>query len=171
MKKLAIIICTVFLCSLGARAQADIESTTFLKKGMEVPAFTVKMLDGTTLNSADLNRKVVMVNFWATWCPPCRKEFARLQKDVVDRFKGENFVLLPISIDDNAEAVAEFMQKNGYTFPVAVDTGKDVYGLFAGKYVPRNFILGPDGRVAFQTVGYTPEEFDALVKDIEALLK
>lgn len=171
MKKITALICAVFFCCLGASAQSDIESTTFLKKGMEVPAFTVQMLDGTTLNSADLAGKVVMVNFWATWCPPCRQEFARLQKDIVDRFEGEDFILLPISIDDNADTVAKFMQKNGYAFPVGVDTGKDIYGMFAGKYVPRNFIIGKDGRIAFQTVGYTAEEFDALAGDIQELLK
>lgn len=171
MKKIATILCTMFLGCMVASAQADIETTTFLKKGAEVPAFTVKMLDGTTLNSSDLAGKVVMVNFWATWCPPCRKEFARLQKDVVDRFKDEDFILLPISIDDDSDTVAEFMLRNGYTFPVAVDTGKEIYGMFAGKYVPRNFIIGKDGRIAFQTVGYTPEEFDLLVKDITGLLK
>lgn len=171
MKKIATILCAVLFGCMGASAQADIETTTFLKEGAEVPAFTVKMLDGTTLSSADLAGKVVMVNFWATWCPPCRKEFARLQKDVVDRFRGEDFVLLPISIDDDADTVAGFMQRNGYTFPVAVDPGKDVYGTFAGKYVPRNFIIGKDGKIAYQTVGYTPEEFEALVKNIDRLLK
>ena len=65
----------------------------------------------------------------------------------------------------------EFMRKNGYEFPVAFDGDKKLYGMFAEKYVPRNFIIGKDGKIAFQTVGYTPDEFDEMVRGIEALLK
>ena len=110
-------------------------------------------------------------NFPYGCCPPCRKEFTRLQKDIVDRFEGKDFVLLPVSIDDGEEAVREFMRKNGYEFPVAFDGDKKLYGMFAEKYVPRNFIIGKDGKIAFQTVGYTPDEFDEMVRGIEALLK
>ena len=88
-----------------AFAQQDVERTTLLKKGMEVPEFSVRLLDGTTVNSADLKGKVVLVNFWATWCPPCRAEFARLQKDIVERFQGQDFVLLPVSIDEEEDTV------------------------------------------------------------------
>lgn len=160
----------LFCCGI-ASAQGDVERTTLLKKGMDVPEFSVRMLDGTTLTSAELEGKVVLVNFWATWCPPCRKEFTRLQKDIVDRFEGKDFVLLPVSIDDGEEAVREFMRKNGYEFPVAFDGDKKLYGMFAEKYVPRNFIIGKDGKIAFQTVGYTPDEFDEMVRGIEAMLK
>lgn len=172
MKKIASVLFALLFCTGIASAQSDdIESATYLKKGMQVPEFTVEMLDGQTLNFSDLKGKVVLVNFWATWCPPCRKEFTRLQADIIDRFKDMDFVLLPISIDDNAAVVKEFMRKNGYTFPVAFDQGKKIYGMFAGKYMPRNFIIGKDGKVAFQTVGYTPAEFDEMVKGIAALLE
>lgn len=172
MKKFAAILSAIMMfTAASASAQDDIESSTIVKQGMETPAFTVKMLDGTTISSADLKGKVVMLNFWATWCPPCRKEFTRLQKDIIDRFKGEDFILLPVSVDDDPDKVADFMKKNGYTFPVAVDPGRKVYGMFAEKYIPRNFIINRDGTIAFQTVGYEADEFDDLVKDIEKLLK
>lgn len=170
MKRIISLICALVAFCGVASAQGDIESSTLLKKGMPVPEFTVPMLDGTTLNIAQLEGKVVLVNFWATWCPPCRKEFARLQKDIIDRFEGEDFVMLPIAIDDNMETVKKFMEKNGYTFPVAFDGNKTVYGLFAEKYVPRNFIIERDGKIAFHTVGYTPEEFDEMVEGIAKLL-
>ena len=171
MKRILSMLFAVLFCCGIASAQGDVERTTLLKKGMDVPEFSVRMLDGTTLTSAELEGKVVLVNFWATWCPPCRKEFTRLQKDIVDRFEGKDFVLLPVSIDDGEEAVREFMRKNGYEFPVAFDGDKKLYGMFAEKYVPRNFIIGKDGKIAFQTVGYTPDEFDEMVRGIEALLK
>ena len=172
MKKFAAILSAIVMFSSAtALAQDDIESSTLIKQGMDTPAFTVRMLDGTTISSADLKGKVVMLNFWATWCPPCRKEFARLQKDILDRFRNEDFILLPVSVDDDPDKVADFMKKNGYTFPVAVDPGRKVYEMFAEKYIPRNFIIGKDGKIAFQTVGYEADEFDELVNDLEKLLK
>lgn len=95
-----------------------------------------------------------------------------MQKDVVERFAGEeDFVLLAVAIDDASKTVKSFMERNGYTFPVAFDGGQRLYRMFAEEYVPRNFVIGRDGKVAFYTVGYTPEEFDALIGDIDALLK
>ena len=70
-----------------------------------------------------------------------------------------------------ASSLKKFMEKNGYTFPVAFDGNKTVYGLFAEKYVPRNFIIERDGKIAFHTVGYTPEEFDEMVEGIAKLLE
>lgn len=172
MKKiLFLMFAALFGCGI-ARAQSDVEASTCLKEGMEVPAVTVRMLDGSTVQLAELKGKVVLVNFWATWCPPCRKEIARMQKDVVERFAGEeDFVLLAVAIDDASKTVKSFMERNGYTFPVAFDGGQRLYRMFAEKYVPRNFVIGRDGKVAFYTVGYTPEEFDALIGNIDALLK
>lgn len=172
MKKILSLMFAALLCCGIAHAQGDVEATTKVKDGMEAPSFSVKMIDGSTVAMAELKGKVVLVNFWATWCPPCRKEIARFQKDIVERFAGnEDFVLLPIAIDDTEKAVRDFVVRNGYTFPVAFDAGQRVYKQFADKYVPRNFVIGRDGKVAFFTVGYTPEEFDAMIRDIEALLK
>ena len=167
-----VFIFTVSLLVLGTLARVNAqEKETLVKVGDDVPEFVVEMFDGQKINIKDLKGKIVLINFWATWCPPCRKEFTRLQKDIVDRFEGKDFVLLPVSIDDGEEAVREFMRKNGYEFPVAFDGDKKLYGMFAEKYVPRNFIIGKDGKIAFQTVGYTPDEFDEMVRGIEALLK
>lgn len=173
MKKIIALFCAVFMFAGLASAQdnSEIERTTLMKEGMKAPSFSVKMTDGTTVSSADFSGKVVLVNFWATWCPPCRKEFTRVQKDIVDRFAGKKFVFLALSIDDSEAVVKEFMRKNGYDFPVAWDGNKSIYKLFAEKFVPRNFIIGTDGRIAFESVGYTPEEFDVMIKRIETLLK
>lgn len=75
----------------------ETETTTLVKEGMQAPDFTVTMFDGTTQTLSALKGKVVLVNFWATWCPPCREELKRVQADIVDRFAGQEFVFIPIS--------------------------------------------------------------------------
>ncbi len=171
MKKFFAVIGVLLASAAMCFAQGDIEKSTLIKDGDAVPAVSIQMLDGSSLTFEALEGKVVLVNFWATWCPPCRKEFARLQKDVIDRFAGKDFVLLPISIDDDPDTVRKFMERNGYDFPVAVDPGRKIYSLFAEKYVPRNFVIGKDGKVAFYVVGYDENgEFDEMVDRIEKLL-
>ncbi len=170
MKKFVTALCAILLCLGSAFAQEDLDRTTLVKDGDKAPQFTATMLDGTQISSDDLAGKVVLLNFWATWCPPCRKEVARLQEDIVDRFAGRDFVLIAVAIDEKQETVEQFMKRNGYHFPAAFDGGKKLYGLFAESYIPRNFLIGPDGTVLFHSIGYTPEEFDGLVSTIGAAL-
>lgn len=153
-----------------AEPEDEIAATTLIKEGMEAPDFTVTMLDGTTVKLSDLRGKVVLLNFWATWCPPCRQELTRVQADIVDRFAGRDFRFIPVSRGEKRETVEAFMQEQGYTFPVGLDPEQAVYRLYASNYIPRNFLIDKDGRVLLAGVGYEPEEFDALVALIDRTL-
>lgn len=149
----------------------ETETTTLVKEGMQAPDFTVTMFDGTTQTLSALKGKVVLVNFWATWCPPCREELKRVQADIVDRFAGQEFVFIPISRAEERETVAAFREQMGYTFPMGLDPERKIYDQFASNFIPRNFLIDQEGKVVIASVGYEPEEFDALIAKIEELLK
>lgn len=155
-----------------AAAQDDeVAKTTIVKSGMEAPDFTVEMFDGDKVTLSDLKGKVVLVNFWATWCPPCREELKRVEKDIIERFEGKPFVFLPISRGEKRATVEAFRNKMGYTFPMGLDGDQSIFRKYASNYIPRNFLIGKDGRVIYVSVGYEAAEFEELIKAIEQALK
>lgn len=149
---------------------ADSEGT-LVKIGQTVPDFEVKMFDGSTIDIRQLKGKVVLLNFWATWCGPCRMEFTRVQKDIIDRFKGKDFIFLPISREDSYEKIKEFRKKMGYTFPMGMDLDRKIYSKFASASIPRNFIIDRKGKIIFAETGYNEESFNKMIEKLEALLK
>lgn len=167
MKKLYPALLAV-LFSLPLAAQSG--SETILDKGDAVPAFTVTMTDGSTINIADLKGKVVLLNFWATWCPPCRAELARVQEEIVDRFEGRDFVFLPISRGEDLETVLKFRGQTGYTFNMGIDPESEIFPLFAESGIPRNYLIGRDGVIAGFELGYSPDIFTKLIAEIEDIL-
>ena len=155
----------------SAQQQAEIEATTIIKQGQKAPDFTVEMVDGEKVTLSSLKGKIVLINFWATWCPPCREEFKRVQKDIIDHFKGQDFVFLPISRGEKKATVDSFRDKQGYTFPMGLDPTQEIYKKYASNYIPRNFVVGKDGKVIYVSVGYEAKEFESMVKAIEEALK
>ena len=148
----------------------DTETTTLVKAGDMVPDVTVTMFDVSKVSLEQLRGKVVLLNFWATWCPPCREELTHVQAEIIDRFAGRPFVFLPVSRGEERETVAAFREKTGYDFPMGLDSNRTVYDHFASNYIPRNFLIGPDGKVLLASVGYDEEEFQELIRSIEEAL-
>lgn len=158
----------------SADAQNEMErkiaDTTIAGEGSMAPDFTVEMVSGEKITLSDLRGKVVLLNFWATWCPPCREELKHVQTEIIDRFKGEEFVFIPVSRGEEKSTVEEFRKSTGYGFPMGLDPEQNIYRLYASNYIPRNFLIDRDGKVLLASVGYEPEEFDALLDAIEKAL-
>jgi peroxiredoxin len=147
------------------------DNTTLVKVGEKAPDFSVEMFSGEKISLADLRGKVVLLNFWATWCPPCRMELARVKSEIIDRFADKEFVFLPISRGETRETVAAFRDKEGYTFNMGLDPTEEIYKLFASNYIPRNFLIDKEGKVVLASIGYEYDGFDNLIKTIEQTLK
>ena len=167
-----VFIFTVSLLVLGTLARVNAqEKETLVKVGDDVPEFVVEMFDGQKINIKDLKGKIVLINFWATWCPPCQEELKRVQKEIIDRFKGKDFVFLAISREESKEQVKKFRERNGYTFPMGLDPERKIYSKFATATIPRNFIIDKKGKIVEIEVGYTKEAFAKMIEKLERLLK
>lgn len=165
MKKELIAIFTCFAIFTIASSQTD--TTTLTRIGDKAPVFTCKTIDGKTIDISKLQGKIVMINFFATWCGPCNLELPVLQKDIWDKYKdNRNFELIILGRQHNETEVRNFVNSKKFTMPFAPDPNREVYGLYATQFIPRNVIIGKDGRIIFQSIGYTPEEF----RKIEDLL-
>jgi peroxiredoxin len=116
----------------------------------EHPEFTLKDLTGKTWSFADLRGKVVLVNFWATWCPPCRKEMPDLES-LFERFQSKDLVILAIS-DEEPGKVEPFIRERKVTFPVLLDPDRKVNDLFVVNGIPKSFVYDRKGQFVAQSI-------------------
>ncbi len=159
------------VCALATYAQED-KNADIVKVGDTMPAFTIVSDDGTQLSSATLKGKVVLINFFATWCPPCQKELASMQKELWPKFKdNKDFQLMVIGREHNDAEIAKYNEKKGFTFPLYPDKNRAIYASFANSLIPRSYLIGKDGKIIYASEGYTDEEFAVLMQTIEKALK
>jgi peroxiredoxin len=130
-----------------AEAMARLEADD---RKRERPEFMLHDLAGKEWKFSDLHGKVVLVNFWATWCPPCRKEMPDLET-LYERFQSKGLVVLAIS-DEEAAKVAPFTRERGVTFPVLLDPGRKVHKAFIVEGIPRSFVYDREGKLVVQSI-------------------
>lgn len=116
-----------------------------IKEGVAAPDFTGELMDGTSITLSELQGKPVIINFWATWCGPCVKEmpaFERLKDDF-----GDKIGIIAVNCGDDAETVKDFVEENGYTFPVVLDEEYSISMLYPTNSIPYTVVLDAEGKV------------------------
>ncbi|HET6569069.1 MAG TPA: redoxin domain-containing protein [Rhodothermales bacterium] len=119
--------------------------------------FELERLDGGTMSLASLRGKVVLVNFWATWCGPCRVEMPMLQK-LYEEYRDEGFEVVAVSVGEPRTDVAPFVKTNGFTFPVLLDQDTAIANAYMAGAIPMSVIIDRDGVVRHLFSGAAPEE-------------
>ncbi len=129
----------------------------------------LKTLDGTVHDLAKYRGKVVLVNFWATWCEPCRDEMPSLEK-LKEKFAGQPFEVLAVNVDEPESRVRAFLEKTPLGLTVVLDPGKPVTKSWNARILPVSYLIGRDGRVRHSVIGEMDWSNDRAVKTIETLL-
>jgi peroxiredoxin len=122
----------------------------FASNAVPAPPFLVPDLDGHAISTADWHGKVVLLNFWATWCPPCRKEMPDLEA-LYDKYKDQGFLVLAIS-DEEAAKVSPFISQRQIRYPVLLDPGDKVHQLYAIEGIPKSFVYDRAGKLVAQSI-------------------
>jgi peroxiredoxin len=134
------------------------------------PDFTLRTMNGPNLRLHEQRGRVVMVNFWATWCGPCRQEMPHLNR-LHDKYRAAGFVLLGVNVDDDVRKAADLAAKLGVTFPVLLDTDKKVSKSYDMSAMPATVLIDKDGRVRFLHRGYRDGYEKTYDEQIRGLLK
>jgi|WetSurMetagenome_2_1015567.scaffolds.fasta_scaffold180746_2 cytochrome c biogenesis protein CcmG, thiol:disulfide interchange protein DsbE len=139
--------------------------------GFLAPDFELKDQEGATIRLSDLRGQPVLVNLWATWCPPCRAEMKTLET-VYNDYKDQGFTVLAVNMtsQDNPELVAPFVKERGLTYPILLDEKGDVAKAYQMKSLPSSFFINRDGTISEVVIG-GPMAEATLRTRIEEILK
>jgi len=129
------------------------EATVGLHVGQAAPDFTLPLLNGETVTLSELRGQPVILNFWATWCPPCVREMPDLQA-VFDELDGAVHVL-GVSCGEAPDTVSAFIDKNGYTYPIAYDADALLYRAYTLDFIPQTWVLNEEGIIIRYIAGMT----------------
>ncbi len=165
---------TLFVLTVCAMATLNAQggNGTLLKVGDNAPLFTATTIDGTVVDLNKMKGKVIMLTFFATWCGPCNQELPVLEKNVWNKYRNnDNFVLLVLGREHDEKVLKDFAASKGFNLPFAPDPKREVFSKYAEISIPRNVIIGKDGKIAWQGIGYNPEEFREMEEFLAGMLR
>jgi peroxiredoxin len=139
-------------------------------EGTAAPDFALKSAGGENLRLSEYRGDVVMINFWATWCGPCRQEMPLLD-DLYSRYERVGFRLLGVNIDDDSRRAMQMMEELGVSFPVLFDEKKEVSRLYQVEAMPVTVLVDRTGTVRHVHHGYKPGYEEKYLTEIRSLLR
>jgi peroxiredoxin len=133
------------------------------------PDFTLKSLDGSNLRLEEYRGQVVLINFWASWCGPCRQEMPVLDR-LHQRYEDAGFAVLGVNVEGEEGPARELLQKVPVTFPVLIDAGQQVSELYDLQAMPSTVVVDRDGVVRYVHRGYRPGDEAGYVEMVKQLI-
>jgi peroxiredoxin len=144
------------------------------KKITPAPDFTLKDLSGRDVTLSELEGKVVLLNLWATWCPPCRAEMPSMQ-ELYDMFPRDEFTILAVAAPntsrDSREKIEQHIEENEFSFPVLLDEDMEVNAAYGSGSIPTSWIVGPDGNLIARLIGARDWTEEAIVDALRELME
>jgi thiol-disulfide isomerase/thioredoxin len=183
--KLLIALCVLSLAACADKAQTQTSGKTpaanalapafadaglsTLKKSVPSPDFTLPLLDGGTVRLHDL-KGLTLLNFWATWCPPCREEIPSLEA-LYQRFRDAGLAFVAVDIQESQDAVAAFAKEFGMSFPVALDAKGGVSMRYGIQSIPTTLLIDGDGNIIASAIGGRNWDSPEMIRVFKALLQ
>ncbi len=135
----------------------------------EAPGFTLKSINGETVRLADFHGKVVLLDFWATWCSPCRMSISQLKR-LNNEFSGEGFVIVSVNLGEKLGRVKSFASTEGMTWTILLDSQGQVADSYGVRGIPTFILIDKHGRIRLKITGLTPNFYETLSSAISQLL-
>ena len=165
MKRFALPLCLMALSAATLAASVDT-----LRTGAPAPAFALQSNNGKPLNLADLKGQIVLVNFWASWCGPCRKEMPILEQ-LNRQYRNKGVALLGVNVEPDSAAATDWLKATPVSFPILFDVDSKVSKLYQVEGMPNTVILDKTGKVRYIHRGYSPGAENEYLDQIRALIR
>jgi peroxiredoxin len=158
------------LLPFASIAQQD--QSTLTKIGDSIPQFSFEIEKGKKVNISDYKGKLILINLFATWCPPCNAELPEVQKQIWDKHSSNsNFAFFVFGREEGWDKLEPFKKAKGFTFPILPDADRSIFKKFATQSIPRNILIDQNGKIIYQSIGYTEKEFAEMVAIINGNLE
>ena len=152
--------------------QSEGDKSTLLNVNQPIPDFKFDISRGKVVSINDYKGRIVLINFFTTWCAPCRRELPLIEQQIWQKHKDNpRFGMLTFGREHSWEEVLKFGKDQNLTFPLLPDPKRKVFGLFATEFIPRSFLMDESGKIIYLTKGFEDSHFTELKNLIERNIK
>ncbi|NEW83234.1 MAG: TlpA family protein disulfide reductase [Mariniphaga sp.] len=172
MTKLFLFIAMTFVGgTVFGQVASEPDKATLLIKDQTIPSFKFEISKGKVVSITDYKGKIVLINFFATWCGPCRRELPLVQEQIWNKHKDNpKFAMLTFGREHSWEEVLKFGKDLNFSFPLVPDLKRKVFGLFASEGIPRSFLIDETGKIIYLSQGFDEVHFTELKNLIDSKL-
>ena len=157
-----------FFLGRGFKAQEPGRGLTAIPERPAAPDFELMDIDGKTHRLSDYRGEVVIVNFWATWCPPCREEMPSMARAAA-LIEDDGIRMLAVNVGENEDTIFQFTANYPVSFPLLMDLDSQVTEAWPIRGLPTTFVVDPEGRIAFSAIGGREWDEDEILAPVRAL--